>query len=105
MDKRLTMGWLFTLILIIFLICTLSNTCNADTYYDTMIAYFAKRIDSLEKTIEVMREEQYRQGMEFAEMRGEMRGRQNATTATAAGVPTGLAGLLAWWMRREKRKK
>ena len=35
----------------------------------------------------------------------EMRGRQNAATGVAAGVPTTLAGILFWWLRRKNGKK
>jgi len=33
----------------------------------------------------------------------EMRGRQSVSTGIAAGTPTGLAGLLFWWLRRKKK--
>lgn len=88
-------------ILIFILVCLFTNVCKADAndaYYTTMISFFAKRIDSLETSLAETREA-------LAEMRGEMRGRQNVTTGVSAGVPTGLAGVLVWWLRRERKRK
>jgi len=42
---------------------------------------------------------------ETREALAEMRGRQNATTGVAAGVPASLAGVLVWWIRKSKKEE
>lgn len=94
----------FGIVLVLLAICVASYQCVADSYTDTMISFFARRLDTMERQIDGLEDALADTRVELAEMRGEWRGRQNATTGVAAGVPMGLAGVLAWWLRRERRK-
>lgn len=40
---------------------------------------------------------------ETREELAEIRGRQSVSTGIAAGTPTGLAGILFWWLRRKEK--
>ncbi len=124
MNKTLVAAILVLALLVFSPVCIFTDVCKADAndvyrtlfanvvYHDTVISFLSKGIESLDEQIESLessltdvRKELADTRVELAEMRGEMRGRQNVTTGVAAGTPTGLAGLLVWWMRRERRKK
>lgn len=64
------------------------------------VGYVVKEIDRVNEKLDAI-------STSLAESRealAEMRGRQAVATGTAAGIPTGLAGLLFWWLRRDKKR-
>lgn len=70
-------------------------------YGGTQFGYLGRELDRLRDTMDTV-------ASSLAEVReeiAEMRGRQSVTTGVAAGVPTSLAGLLLWWMKRKKREE
>ena len=106
MDKE-NRAVLLIAVLIFILVCVFTNVCEAQPaldrgeVLDSVVWWLCRELDRVESQLSMMNASLSETREELAEMRG----RQNVTTGVAAGTPTGLAGLLFWWLRREKRKK
>lgn len=110
-NNRLMLSVMIIFVLALCFVCLFTNVCEAwdqDIPEDHRVSvlwitagYLAERIDGLSTQLGGVSRDLASAREELAEMRG----RQNVTTGVAAGTPTGLAGLLFWWLRRERRKK
>lgn len=72
------------------------------------VGHVVKEIDRVNEELGCMSEKLDAISSSLAESRealAEMRGRQAVATGTAAGIPTGLAGILFWYLRRNGKKK